>query len=130
MAGRILFIRVSAVTYDEKDVLKAWPMLYAAVWPDPGVDGADSPAKIARKYVPAPGRGVLELVDALVDYVRFGSLPEGWKDALQAPADRIEGLRRKMDEALGDQNVQTARSLSGDIENALDDAERLVRELR
>lgn len=127
MAGRILFIRVSAVTYDEKDVLKTWPMLYAAVWPDPGVDGADSPARIVRKYVPAPGRGVLELADALVEFVRFGSLPEGWKEALQAPADRLEDLRRKMDDALGDQNVQAARSLTGDIENALDDAERLIR---
>lgn len=128
--GRILFIRVSAATYDERDVLKAWPTLYAAVWPDPGVDGADSPAKIVRKYVPDPGRGALELVDALVEYVRFGSLPEGWKETLRAPADQLEDLRRQMDEALGDQNVQKAQTLTRDIENALDDAEQVARGLR
>lgn len=125
--GRILFIRVSAATFDEKDVLKAWPMLYAAVWPDPGVEGADTPAKVVRKFLPAPGRGVLELVDALGDFVRFSDMPKEWRTALQPPAERLEELRARLDEALGDRDVQKAQTLTGAIEDALDEAEAIMR---
>ena len=125
--GRILFIRVSAATFDEKDVLKAWPMLYAAVWPDPGVEGADTPAKVVRKFLPAPGRGVLELVDALGDFDRFSDMPKEWRTALQPPAERLEELRARLDEALGDRDVQKAQTLTGAIEDALDEAEAIMR---
>ena len=126
--GRILFIRVSAETYDEKDVLKTWPKLYASVWPDPGVDAGDSPSKITRNMIPARERGVLELVDGFVEYVRFGNMPEKTRKDLQSGADKLERLRGELDEALGNRDVQKASSLTNEIEDALDEAEKAVRE--
>ncbi len=127
--GRILFIRVIAENYDEKEVLKAWPKLYAAVWPELGADLSDSPRKITRALTPDPKRGVLQLADALVDHVRFGAMPETERKALQEPAAALEGLRAELDEALGDRNAQKASGLTNAIEDALDRAERAAREL-
>ena len=128
--GRILFIRVSAVTFDEKDVIKAWPMLCAMVWPDPELDGINSTRKIVRALAPAPGHGVLELVDALTDIVRFGDMPEIWKTALQGPAQQLAELRERMDEALGNRDVPKAHTLTEAIEDALNEAEKAMRELK
>ena len=55
--GRILFIRVSAVTFDEKDVIKAWPTLCAVVWPDPELENINSTRKIVRTLAPVAGHG-------------------------------------------------------------------------
>ena len=128
--ARILFIRVSAVTFDEKDVIKAWPMLCATVWPDPELEGIDSTAKIVRKMAPVAGHGVLELVDALADVVRFGDMPENWKTALQGSAQQLADLRARMDEALGNRDVPKAHALTEAIENALDEAEDVMRGLK
>lgn len=128
--GRILFIRVSAVTFDEKDVVKAWPALCATVWPDPELDGVTSAARLARKLAPAVGRGVLELADGLTDMMRFGNVPKEWKAALEGPAGRLEEVRRYLDQALSDRNAQKAYALTDDIEKALDEAEQAVRTLK
>lgn len=127
--GRNLFIRVSAVTYDEKAVPKAWPTLYAAVWPDPGMAGAGSPARLARNLVPASERGVLELVDAFVEYIHFGDLPKEKRDTLKEAAAMLEKLRGQMGEALGNRDVPTASGLTNAIEDALDQTERLMKDM-
>lgn len=49
--GKLLQIRVSAWTYREEDVVRAWPALAALAWP--------------RPQYPGEKRGVLELVTAL-----------------------------------------------------------------
>lgn len=49
--GKLLQIRVSAWTYREEDVVRAWPALTALAWP--------------RPQYPDEKRGVLELVTAL-----------------------------------------------------------------
>lgn len=126
--GRILFIRVSAETYDEKDVLRAWPRLYASVWPDSGVDGSDAPKKILRALTPDPKRGALQLADAVMEHVRFGALPEAGRKVLQESADTLERLRAVLDEALGDRDVQKASGLLNAIEDALDAAEMAARD--
>lgn len=127
--GRNLFIRVSAVTYDEKAVPKTWPALYAAAWPDPGMAGAGSSARIARNLVPASERSVLELTDAFAEYVRFGDLPKEKRAALKEAAVTLEKLRGQMDEALGNRDVPTANSLTNAIEDALDRAELLMKDI-
>lgn len=127
--GRILFIRVSAQTYDEKEVLRAWPKLYASIWPDPEVNISETPAGIIRKLVPAPGKGVLELLDAFTDHVSFGDLPQGWRAALQTKADALAALGRELDDALGEQDVHRARPLCTAIEDGLDEAEAIMRRL-
>ena len=128
--GRILFIRVSAVTFDEKDVIKAWPVLFATVWPDPELDGVTSAAKLARKLAPAVGRGVLELAEGLAEKVRFGEMAKEWKAALEGPAKLLEDLRQRLDDRLGDRDARGAYALTDEIEKALDEAERAARDLR
>lgn len=125
--SRVLFIRVSAATYDEKDVPKTWPMLYSAVWPDPELDETTSPAKLARKLIPAPQRGALELVDGFVQYVRFGDIAEARRKALKTVADKLAELRQSLDDALGNRDVQKAQTLCTDIEKTLDSAENVLR---
>ena len=54
--GKLLQIRVSAWTYREEDVVRAWPALTALAWP--------------RPQYPDEKRGVLELVTALENGLR------------------------------------------------------------
>ena len=126
---RILFIRVSASTYDEKDVPKTWPLLYATVWPDEDLAGEDSPKKLARKLAPSREKGVLELAEAVAEYVRFGDNGGKAKDALKTEGEKLETLRRDLDDALGNRDVKKAESLCTALENALDDAESAMRGL-
>ena len=58
--GRILQIRVSAWTYDEEEVLQAWPKLCALVWSQLDQWG---PAGMKR--------GVTELAGYLPDALRY-----------------------------------------------------------
>ena len=126
--GRILFIRVSAETYDEKDVIKAWPTLYAMVWPDVGLDGSGTPGKITRGLMPDSLRGALQLADAFVEHVHFENMPATVRTALGEPAKILERLRWDLDEALGNRDVWLASKLITAIEDALDDAEKTVLE--
>lgn len=126
---RFLFIRVSASTYDEKDVPKTWPMLYATVWPDKDLEGVDSPKKLARKLAPSREKGVLELSDAFVEHVRFAEIGASARTALKTHADKLEGLRKELDEALGNRDVKKADALCASLEDALDDAENSLRGL-
>jgi hypothetical protein len=129
--GHILFIRVSAETYDEKEVIRAWPKLYAMLWPDAyaGADASASPEKIIRALLPDSRRGVLQLVDTFVDYAHFGNMPAAARSALGGPAQKLERLRADLSEALGNRDVQTASRLTDAIEDALDEAEKVAREI-
>jgi len=127
--GRILFIRVSAETYDDKEVLRAWPKLYAMVWPDAWTDSSDSPAKITRDLLPDARRGALQLIDAFVEHVHFGNMPAAARKALGGSAEILERLRADLNEALGNRDAQAASRLTNAIEDALDDAEKFAREL-
>jgi hypothetical protein len=122
--GRALFIRVRAETYDEKDVLGAWPLLCGLVWPQTR-PGAILPARKARAAVPA-GQGALELADALPDLARFGDMPPAVKQALQTPASRLETLRQRLDDALGDRDVRAAQTVIDALEQTLDEAEKAL----
>lgn len=126
---RILFIRVSASTYDEKDVPRTWPMLYAAVWPDKDLEGVDSPKKLARKLAPAREKGALELAEAFAEHARFGDMDAKARQALKDSAGRLEDIRKDLDAALGDRDVKKAEALCSALENALDDAESAMRGL-
>ncbi len=126
---RVLFIRVSAATYDEKDVPKTWPALYAAIWPDAQEREADSVAKLARSLAPSPKRGVLELAGAFAEHARFGRLPEQSRAALASAAERLEVLLQDLEAALGNRDVHKAEKLCTAIEDTLDEAESVMREL-
>ena len=121
-----LFIRVMAQTYDEKEVPKAWPSVFAAVWPEPGVESADSAKAKLKLLIPAPHKGVLELVDGFSDYAHYGDMPEDRRKRLVPAADRAAALKRELEEALGDRDVRRAEAACAAIEASLDEAEKLL----
>jgi hypothetical protein len=111
--GRNLFIRVSAETYDEKEVFRAWPTVYAMIWPD----------------AEEKNKGVLQLVDAFVEYIHFGNMADAARNALAELARMLERLRAELDEALSNRDVQMASGLTTAIEDALDKAENVARRM-
>lgn len=121
-----LFIRVSAETYDDNAVPRAWPLLFAASWPDPYVDSKDSPAALAKQLSAGPGRGVLQLVDAFSDFAHYGDITEAERKVLEPAADKATDLKRELEDALGDRDVHRAFALCGSIEKALDEAEKIL----
>lgn len=125
--GNILFIRVSAETYDAKDVPKSWPALYTLIW------GTEDDSPLSKKILPplAPEvkRGVLQLLDAFVDHARHAKMDEERRKDLLEHAERLYSLRQELDEALGGRDVRKATGLTNAIEDALDKAEKTVRNL-
>jgi len=111
--GKILQIRVMAYTYDEGDVLKAWPKLSAIAFPE--------------HYPASPvstRKGVFELIDSLVDQIRFDMVDTSAKQALSAGTDDLKELKTRIEQALADWNPQQANKLSDDLEQMLDELEK------
>lgn len=108
--GKFLQIRVSAWTYDEDALRRAWPELSALVWPNEN--------RTAEK------RGVLELVTALENGLAFGDWPQAVVSELEAGVRRAAGLKRELEEALSDWEPRTANSLSDTLEECLEDLNR------
>lgn len=115
--GRILQIRVTAWTYDEDEVNRAWPRLTALVWAE------------RDRWVPAGARhGVLELAKALPDAARFGHWPESTRQALRDGIDKAYGLSIRLEAALADWQPSLANRLSDELEDALTSLEERVPE--
>ncbi|WP_147821796.1 hypothetical protein [Salidesulfovibrio onnuriiensis] len=113
--GRILQIRVSASTFDEKDVEKAWPALNKLVW--------------EKGEFMNPARGVMELAHAAFTAVDAALLPPEQADTLEEGARRAEDIRRRMETALGEWDARTADKLSYELEDALDELEQTAKGL-
>ncbi len=113
--GRILQIQVRAWTYNEDDVPRAWPRLYALVWP-----GADAWSPVGGK------RGVLELADALPDAAEFGGWPAPVRAALADGIRRVSALKKELEAALADWQPTRANEASDRLEDALAELERAV----
>ena len=124
--GKLLFIRVSAVTYREEDVPKAWPALYALAYPDAGFTIA---GKNKRSLPPSTqNRGVLELAARLDDLFQFGELEDAQRKALETGLPPVRTAVAALDAALAERNAQTAFQLTDTIEEALDLLENTVQE--
>lgn len=134
--GRVLDIRVIAQTYREEDVAAAWPALCALAWPQWAERQGVERIGLTPGPVTGPGpvekalgerrHGVMELAEALPDLVRFGDLDADTEKALERPAAGVDEVRRKLDKALADWDVQTARRLTDELEDALSAAEAAV----
>ena len=111
--GRILQIRVSAWTYDEDEVLQAWPKLCALVWSQLDQWG---PAGMKR--------GVTELAGYLPDALRFSDLPDDVKTLLFPGAKKVAGILDDMRKALADWDPRRANELSDALEEALSELEK------
>lgn len=104
--GKYLQIRVSAWTFSEDDVEKAWPALWGLVWGE----GGDA----------IPKKGVLELAQAVFDGVRAGLIPKEKAEKLREKAELAEELRFQIEEALAAREPKQADRLTYDLEDCLD----------
>jgi len=109
--GRILQIRVSAVTVSEDDVEKSYKSLWKMAWQDPDI---------------MPQKGVLDLTEAIYDGVRAGLFPKDQADKLKDKAEAAESIRRNLVEALNSRDPQTADKLSYDLEDCLEQLEDIA----
>ena len=111
--GRILQIRVSAWTYDEDEVVQAWPKLCALVWSQ------------LDKWGPANmKRGVTELAGYLPDALRFSDVPDTQKKALRPGVEKVASTLGAMRAALADWDPRRANALSDALEEALFELEK------
>lgn len=113
--GRVLQIRVSAWTFDEKDVEKTWPSLNRLVW--------------EKGEFMNPARGVMELAHAAFVAVDACLLPDTQVNALAQDARHAESIRLKIEAALGDWDAKTADRLTYELEDALDELEKTAKGL-
>ena len=95
--GKLLQIRVSAWTYREEDVVRAWPALTALAWP--------------RPQYPDEKRGVLELVTALENGLSFEDWPQAVAEGLREGIGRAAAVKKDLEEAFSSGN--RARPTSG-----------------
>ena len=113
--GRILQIRVSAWTYDEDEVCRAWPLLTALVW-----------EQLDRWGQPGMRRGVTELAEYLPDSLRFGSLLSPCREQALAAAEGVTTALEAMRSALANWDPREANRQSDLLEEALDRAEQVL----
>ncbi len=106
--GKILQIRVSAWTYDEGEVERAWPRLTELA--------AAVPLKHAKL-------GVMELVESLDDGLRFMDWPKELKNSIAPGIERAVAVKHQLEGALGDWDPRRANSLSDSLEDILDATE-------
>lgn len=110
--GRFLQIRVSAVTFSEGDVEKAYNALWKLAWQDPNV---------------IPKKGVPELAAAVYDGVRAGLYDKDKIEKLKDKAEEAENLRRSLVNALNDRDPQTADKLTYQLEDCLEALEDIAK---
>lgn len=108
--GRVLQVRVSAWTFDEKDVRKQWPALCGLVWKEEG------------EFLNAK-RGVEELAEAVQTACEAGLLPDEQIKALEKQAADAYSLLEKLRSQLGDWEAKEADKTTYALEDALDGLE-------
>ena len=113
--GNVLFVRVSAVTYDEASMRKAWPGLYSLCFSEDN-----------DRFFASGEKTVMDLVTALDNGVRYSDMPKVHVEVLQSHTPGLVQLKNALDKALSDHNVQKAKDLCNAIENALADAEKAL----
>ncbi|MDR2696136.1 MAG: hypothetical protein LBC79_07145 [Deltaproteobacteria bacterium] len=106
--GKILQIRVSAWTYDESEAERAWPRLTELAFSVP---------------LTHHRRGVLEMVAALDDGLRFMDWPAPLKGSLAPGLKRAIAIRDQLEGALADWDPRRANKLTDELEDALDAVE-------
>ena len=115
--GRILQIRVGAWTYDEDEVLQAWPKLCALVWGE-----LDRFGPVGMKH------GVTELAEYLPDALRFADMDKETRAQLTPGVQKAADTLAAMRSALAAWDPRRANTLSDELEDALTELEKLAPE--
>jgi len=106
--GRILTIRVQALTFFPEEVRRQWPKLWQLAF------------ERHRPAFPCPHQGVLELVQAVEDARQFGSVDKDEARALAQGMPAVLAARRSLEQTLGDWDVRGAVAATDALEDALD----------
>jgi hypothetical protein len=109
--GKVLQIRVSAVTWAEDLVEKCWPRLAELAFSVP---------------IRHEKRGVLEMVRALAEGLKFMNWSETRQTALGDDIRLAARLKTEIEHALADWQPRQANTLSDDLENVLDRLENNI----
>ncbi len=109
--GKFLQVRLSVTTYDAGEIHRAWPRLFALVTPN-------------RPTSPKDPEGVLELVDALWDIVRYGDVESQVQAVLMPYAEKAWALKEQLETALAERRASEADALTYKIEDVLSDMEK------
>lgn len=107
--GKVLQIRVVAVTWNEDLIEEYWPRVSQLAF--------SVPVKLAN-------RGVLEMVRALAEGLQFEKWTETRKQALGPGIRKAEQIRVDLEKALAGWEPAKANELSNQLEDALDALER------
>lgn len=110
--GKALQIRVSAVTWNEDLLTELWPRLSELAF--------SVPLKHEK-------HGVLEMVRALSDGLKFMPWPEQRRAALTPGIDKAVHIVRRLEAALADWDPRTANACSDELEAVLDTLEAAFR---
>lgn len=107
--GKVLQIRVIAVTWNDDLIEEYWPKT----------------AKLAFSVpIKLENHGVLEMVRALSEGLEFAKWPEAQKEKLGPGIRKCAQIRTDLEKALADWQPQKANELSNQLEDALDELER------
>lgn len=107
--GKVLQIRVTAVTWDDELLEDYWPRLTRLAFSIP---------------VRLENHGVLEMVRALAEGLEFMKWSEARKAAMGPGIREAAHIRADIEEALADWEPRKANELSNRLEDALDALER------
>lgn len=107
--GKVLQIRVSAVTWDEALVEEYWPRLSELAFKTP---------------VKLENHGVLEMVRALSEALQFMPWSEKRKEVMGPDIRECARIRTDLKKALADWEPRKANDLSNELEDRLDKLER------
>lgn len=107
--GKVLQIRVIAVTWDQDLVEETWPRISRLAF--------SVPIKLAN-------HGVLEMTRALSEGLAFEKWSPERKEALGPGIRKAERIRIDLDKALADWEPSKANQLSDELEDTLDALER------
>ncbi len=110
--GAVLQIRVSAWTYDEREMEKRWPKLVGLAW-QPGV-------------LFEPTKGVLEMVSALGQRLEAGLLADEQRNALGDGIRKAVALKQSLEDYLAEWKPADANKVSDELEDGLDQVEKLA----
>ncbi|TVQ97996.1 MAG: hypothetical protein EA399_11680 [Desulfovibrionales bacterium] len=112
--GKFLQVRVSASTYEPEDVYRQWPQLSRLAWGE-------------KELADTKTVGVRELSSVLQDKWKFSEdWPADLKNLLAKGIDGLGELDRSLDDALADRRADVADRITYELEDALDELERMV----
>lgn len=107
--GKVLQIRVTAVTWDDDLLEEYWPRLTKLAFSVP---------------IKLENHGLLEMVRALSEGLQFMKWSDARKKAMGPGITKAAEIRASLEKALADWEPRKANDLSNELEDTLDALER------